>query len=104
MPSPLPRTEGYTMESAKHVLFVEDAIDLRGPLTSLLELKGYRVGWAANGHEALGYLRRGDPPGLILLDLRMDGMDGGQLRRELQRDPTLAPIPVVLVSAADDVP
>src|ERR687883_395668 len=86
-----------------HLLFVEDAPALRGPLTALLELEGYRVGWAANGREALEYVRRGDRPDLILLDLMLPGMDGRQFRREAQRDPALASIPVVVVSGAGDL-
>jgi CheY-like chemotaxis protein len=92
------------MVPARHVLFVEDAVALRAPLTSLLELNGYRVGWVGNGREALEYLRRADPPGLVLLDLLLPEMDGWQFLRELRRDPALASTPVVLVSAADGVP
>ena len=79
------------------------AHELRGPLTALMELKGYRVGWARNGHKALDYLRRGNRPDLILLDLHLPYMDGWQFRGEQQRDPALALIPVVVVSGAKDV-
>jgi CheY-like chemotaxis protein len=92
------------MTSAKHILFIEDESDLRPALTVLLELKGYRVDWAGDGHEALEHLRRGDRPNLILLDLVLPGMDGWEFRREQSRDPDLAGIPVVLVSADDDLP
>ena len=91
------------MVSAKHILFVEDESDLRPALTALLGLKGYRVGWAGNGREALEYLRRGDRPDLILLDLVLPDMDGWAFRREQRHDPALASIPVVLVSADDDL-
>ncbi len=89
------------MASDKHVLFVEDDLDLRPALTALLGLKGYRVGWAASGREGLAYLRAGDPPCLILLDLRLPDMDGRQFRQEQRQDPRLASIPVFLVSAAE---
>jgi CheY-like chemotaxis protein len=92
------------MTSAKHILFVEDDSDLRPALTVLLGLKGYRVGWAGDGREALNYLRRGDWPDLILLDLALPEMDGWQFRREQCHDPALAAIPVVLVSADEDLP
>ena len=88
------------MSPAKHILFVEDSIALRDPLTALLELKGFRVGWARNGQEALDYLRQGQGPDLILLDLHLPDMDGWQFRRQQRRDPALAPIPVVVVSGA----
>ncbi len=92
------------MRPGKHVLFVEDATDLREALTALLQMKGYRVGWAANGQEALDYLRATELPGLILLDLGTPEMDGFHFRHEQRRDPALASIPVVLVSAAEDLP
>lgn len=92
------------MVSAKHILFVDDATDLRDAMTVLLTLKGYRVGWAANGPDALDYLRTTDLPGLILLDLVLTpAMDGFHFRQEQQRDPALTAIPVVLISAADNL-
>jgi CheY-like chemotaxis protein len=89
------------MVADKHILFVEDDLALRPALTTLLGLKGYRVGWAVNGREGLAYLRAEDPPCLILLDLRLPDMDGWQFRQEQRQDPGLAAIPVVLVSATD---
>jgi CheY-like chemotaxis protein len=90
------------MKPAKHILFVEDSTALRDPLTALLELKGFRVGWARNGCQALDYLRHGQRPDLILLDLKLPDMDGWQFRREQRRDPALATIPVVVVSGTKD--
>jgi CheY-like chemotaxis protein len=53
-----------------------------------------------NGREALEHLRSGAPlPDLILLDLLMPEMDGYQFREEQERDPALAGIPIVVVSA-----
>ncbi|WP_437678663.1 response regulator [Sorangium sp. So ce131] len=82
-----------------HILIVEDDLDIRSILSQLLLLEGYDVEEAADGAEALSMLRRRMPPALILLDLMMPVMDGWQLRAELQRDPALADIPVVIVSA-----
>ncbi len=80
------------------ILVVEDDASIRDTLRELLEDEGYRVLWAENGIEALRQLRT-CTPGVILLDLMMPVMDGWQLRKELQRDPALAHIPVVVVSA-----
>jgi CheY-like chemotaxis protein len=80
------------------VLIVEDQPDLRETLADLLELEGYRIDTAANGQEALAHLRRGTPPQVILLDLRMPVMDGPAFRSEQQQSPTLRVIPVVVVS------
>jgi CheY-like chemotaxis protein len=68
----------------------------------VLEWEGYRVDCASNGQEALGRLMSGDRPAVILLDLNMPVMDGRQFRAEIGRDPILAGIPVVTVSAARD--
>jgi len=81
------------MSAAKHILFVEDESDFREGLSTLLELKGFRVGWASNGRQGLDYLRQGERPDLILLDLKLPDMDGWQFRREQQHDPTPGPHP-----------
>jgi CheY-like chemotaxis protein len=87
------------IEKTGRILVVEDDLDIRSILTQLLMFEGYDVEEAADGAEALALLRRDGPPALILLDLMMPVMDGWQLRAELQRDPALASIPVVIVSA-----
>src|SRR5690349_23695253 len=81
------------------VLVVEDDFDLRDALVPILEYEGHRVVSAANGKEALERLRTMPPPSLILLDLMMPVMDGEQFRAQQLRDPALASIPVVIVSA-----
>ncbi|WP_437782490.1 response regulator [Sorangium sp. So ce1097] len=86
-------------ENSGRILVVEDDLDIRSILSQLLMFEGYDVEEAADGAEALALLRGGQPPALILLDLMMPVMDGWQLRAELQRDPALASIPVVIVSA-----
>jgi CheY-like chemotaxis protein len=85
--------------AAGHVLIIEDEQDLRETTAELLDLAGYRVDCAANGEEALTHLRKGPLPRLILLDLMMPVMNGWQFRQQQLRDPVLAPIPVVVVSA-----
>src|SRR5688500_52238 len=80
-------------------LAVEDERHLPQATTEPLDLVGYRVDCAANGEEALAHLRKGPLPRLILLDLMMPVMNGWQFRQQQLRDPVLAPIPVVVVSA-----
>src|SRR5437762_11749160 len=86
-------------DGATTVLAVEDDFDLRDALVPILEYEGHRVVSAANGQEALERLQTMPPPSLILLDLMMPVMDGEEFRARQLRDPTLASIPVVVVSA-----
>jgi CheY-like chemotaxis protein len=83
------------------VLIVEDDVELRDMMAQLLTLEGFVATAVANGHEALEYLRKGDRPDIILLDLMMPVMDGWEFRRKQQSDPTLATVPVVVLSALD---
>jgi len=68
-------------------------------LAAVLETEGYDVAKASDGQEALGQLRTSATPSLILLDLYMPVMNGWAFRAEQLRDPKLASIPVVVVSA-----
>lgn len=86
------------------VMIVEDDFAIRDALTQILEDEGYVVVGAANGKEAIEHLRNHVQPCLILLDLMMPVMNGWQFRQEQQQDPTLAPIPVVVISADSGVP
>jgi CheY-like chemotaxis protein len=89
--------------AGRNVLVVEDDADIRAALSLTLQGGGYQVAEASNGKEALDQLRHGSPADLIVLDLMMPVMDGWQFRREQQRDPRLAAIPVVIVSADGSV-
>ena len=84
------------------VLVVEDDPELLHSLTEVLESEGYRVACARHGLEALGRLRGGTRPSVILLDLMMPIMNGWQFRYEQRQDSDLSKIPVVVVSAKSD--
>jgi CheY-like chemotaxis protein len=86
------------------ILIVDDEVDIRQLLSTFLTHKGYRAISVANGEAALNYLRQHQPlPQLILLDLMMPVMNGMDFRRAQQRDPQLAAIPVVVMSAAGEM-
>jgi signal transduction histidine kinase len=85
----------------ERILVVEDDDDLRETVVSLLEGQGFRPVGAENGLRALEYLRSSPQPALILLDLMMPEMDGWQFRVEQKKDPALATIPVLVLSADD---
>ena len=81
------------------VLVVEDEADLREMMRDALELNGYAVITAEEGHDALTQLSRIDHPCLILIDLLMPGMNGWDLCQEIRRRPELAQVPVVVYSS-----
>jgi CheY-like chemotaxis protein len=86
-------------ESPVSVLVVEDDFDLRDALVPILEYEGHKVVSAANGREALDQLHGMPAPSVILLDLMMPVMNGEDFRAAQLRDPRLASIPVVVLSA-----
>jgi|SRR5215469_6799403 len=85
-----------------HILVVEDDEDAREALVALLQMKGYHAVPASNGREALEYLQHARAPDLIILDLWMPIMNGWQFREEQMRDPRLAGVPVIVVTALSD--
>jgi CheY-like chemotaxis protein len=86
-----------TCEKGFSVLVVDDEADVRSFLKSALEDAGFTVQTASDGLEALEIVRRA-PPDVISLDLVMPRHSGAKLHRELQRDPRLAKIPVLIVT------
>jgi two-component system chemotaxis response regulator CheY len=88
---------------SNHILLVEDDDLTRDALTTLLEVAGYQVTSAADGREALDRLSEGEHPSVILLDLWMPVMDGRTFRKRQLQSPSLASIPVLLLSAEDNL-
>ena len=89
--------------SSKHILVVEDDFDIRDLLVMILTNHGYQAAGVSNGQEALKHLGRAQATDLILLDLMMPIMDAWEFRERQQRHPQFNAIPVVLLSATDEV-
>jgi CheY-like chemotaxis protein len=81
------------------VMIVEDEPESRISLARVLQLEGFKVVEFANGGEAFNYLEQSPPPCLVIFDIRMPVMDGAQFRAAMLRDPRLARIPAVVVTA-----
>ncbi|HEY3496552.1 MAG TPA: response regulator [Polyangiaceae bacterium] len=79
------------------VLVVDDDEDGRHALQLLLEGQGYFAAEAANGAEAIGLLKNGLDPDLILTDLVMPVMSGWELCEELKRMPGWSAIPLIVL-------
>lgn len=87
------------------VLVVEDDHDVRVSVRITLESEGYQVDSVTDGRRALEFLERSvEPPDLILLDLMMPGMDGWEFASRLRASQRLRSIPVVVISAFDELP
>jgi two-component system C4-dicarboxylate transport response regulator DctD len=83
-----------------HVLFVDDEASMREAVTQWLELAGFELIVQDNATSALGKLSA-DFPGVLVTDLKMEGIDGLELlRRSHEMDPEL---PVVVITGHGDV-
>ncbi len=83
------------------VLLVEDDALILIDLTEALRDEGYDVISAVDGRDALDRLTERVDWCVILLDMKMPRMDAAAFRRTQLQQPALAPIPVVLISAAN---
>jgi len=92
------RSVARTFRQKGKVLIAEDTPDTARMLAGLLKQNGYETLIATNGYETLSLARR-ERPGLILLDLRMPGMDGYEALTRLKKDPETRNIPILVVSA-----
>jgi adenylate cyclase len=90
-------------ETAPALLVVDDNDDNRFTLMQRLKREGYdNVAFACNGRDALDLLA-GRAFDLVLLDITMPEMDGYQVLERLKADTTLRDIPVVMISAIDEI-
>ena len=80
------------------ILVVDDAPPNVKLLRLILKDAGYRVLEATSGPEALETLRR-EKPDAMVLDVRMPGMTGYEVCREIRHDPEFATLPVIMVTA-----
>lgn len=85
------------------ILVVDDEVAIRGLLVEVLRGQGFAVMAAPNGRLAIVRARRRRPD-LILMDIMMPELDGWEAARHLQAMPDLAPVPIVLMSAAIQPP
>jgi CheY-like chemotaxis protein len=81
------------------ILLVEDNEVVREGLAALLWGNGYRVVTAADGEQALGRLRWGPRPDLILLDMLMPVLDGWHFLARLKAGGPRPPVPVVVTTS-----
>jgi len=83
---------------AKKILVVDDELDMRTYVTTLLETSGFQPVAAKDGVQGLELARK-NKPALIILDVMMPMESGINMYRELKNDPSLRDTPVIMLSA-----
>lgn len=86
---------------AEKILVVDDEWELRNLMTEFLTGEGYDVIQASNGEEALELAEKEEPQ-VILLDVKMPGIDGIEVCRRLKEEDKTRFIPVIMVTALED--
>ena len=86
---------------SKRLLVVDDEPNLLRAVAACLKTEKYEVSTARSGHEALMQLAE-SVPDLIISDIRMPGMDGYKLARQLRGSPRTALVPIVFLTAKDE--
>jgi CheY-like chemotaxis protein len=86
------------MDEKKKILIVDDERDALFILEKGLTARGYSVITADNGNEAIT-LARSEHPDLIILDVAMPVMDGGQVAEKLQEGLSKKDIPIIFLTA-----
>ena len=81
----------------RRIALIEDNPDNRLLARAILE-DSYEIDEYANGPDALSGMHAARPD-LVLLDISLPGMDGSEVLRVLRRDPVLAPLPVIALTA-----
>ncbi len=84
------------------ILIVDDTLPNLQFLSNMLKEQDYYVRGAPNGQTAL-IMANAMPPDLILLDIRMPGMDGYEVCRKLKSDEKTQDIPIIFISALDEL-
>lgn len=84
------------------ILVVEDDIDTRSTLVALLRKEGYDAQGAANGADAIHAIELGFLPLVILADMHMPGIVGGELAEYARHHEVLAGTAIAFITAAPD--
>ncbi|MBI1929886.1 sigma-54-dependent Fis family transcriptional regulator [Candidatus Poribacteria bacterium] len=94
--------EDQTEQTQARILIVDDLTSNIDILRRMLAPHGYEILVAPNGEIALTVAQRATPD-LILLDVLMPEMEGYQVCRRLKAEETTADIPVIFITAKDDI-
>ena len=82
----------------KHVVLVEDEVNIAEAIRFVLSNDGWRVEMLANGTNAVDVIRKAAPD-LVLLDVMLPGRSGFDILHDLRADPAMAHLPVMMLTA-----
>ncbi len=86
---------------AKKILAVDDETDVLLVIKTALLSEGFEVASATNGQEALDKIPS-EQPDLIILDVMMPGMTGFEVLERMKADPSMASIPVIMLTGLSE--
>ena len=89
------------MQAGTHVLVVDDDLDSLAMHRDVLQSAGFQVETAPDGVSALRACRRLKPQ-LVLLDLLMPGIDGGEVLKQLRNDERTKLVPVIALTGVPE--
>jgi CheY-like chemotaxis protein len=94
----LDRIDDIHSQGPEKIMIVEDEEGTRETWQEFFQGSGYDVFGAGDGQQALDMIRM-NRPDIVLLDLRLPGLDGYQVCQRLKSDPLTSEIPVIMITA-----
>ena len=82
----------------KHVVLVEDELNIAEAIRFILSNDGWRVETLANGSNAVEVIRKANPD-LVLLDVMLPGKSGFEILHDLRADPAFVDLPIMMLTA-----
>ncbi len=95
----LPFSQQTDQHTVHAVLVVDDDPDIREVVRLALDAEGFDVALAESGDAALAWIESNGLPHLVIIDIRMPGMDGLELGRRILR---ASDVPLIMLTAVDD--
>ncbi|MFW5802438.1 MAG: sigma-54-dependent transcriptional regulator [Verrucomicrobiota bacterium] len=91
----------HTISGQRRVALIDDDPVVRTSVGAILSREGYTPQEYASGEEALAAMPAAIPD-LVLLDIRMPGLDGFEVFEQMRKIPSLAEVPVIFLTASKD--
>ena len=96
-------SDGVSGAPIARIMVVDDDPDTVSILARYLRREGFAAVEASSGAECLKLINQGEIVEIILLDLMMPDMDGFEVVRALKNNPATVEIPIIMITARDDI-